>query len=184
VTAILAVHDGHDVLIAADRAWVNGNGGLTILNTPKICRVGDWLVAVAGSLGGPWPLPETNRILALRDLLSLLPPPAAVDADDPGHLLLVRGDVHRAPEVHFAQGHSSGLWSAGAVRGPVAIGSGGDYALGAWDALGVVPRIPAAHRLQGALEISARCCTQVHAPWDIWSARALAPLQWTPADPD
>lgn len=162
MTAILAAKVGRRYLLGADRALTaEDTGAVALCATPKILRLGEYLVGVAGSLGGWWealpvvcPYPECPA-----DVLTALGPGPNAEA------LIARGG--RLWDAYWDGGDAPhARWSLLEVAGDVAIGSGGAWAQGAWEGMRGT-KIPPEKRMLRALQISAQCCNSVRGPFDV-----------------
>jgi len=122
VTLIAACVGADSAWMIGDAALTIGDGGLMVSATPKVARVGPWLVGAAGSAGAcaallHSPLPTEPRAL-LRRLERV--------AGDWEALLARPGELWLADSERVLERVSRPYW---------AIGSGGDVGLGALAAL-------------------------------------------------
>lgn len=152
MTAILAVKSKGRVIVGSDRA-VTCDNGQVLRCGPKVIWVGGFLVGLAGSIGGHWEALQEATPATIRDVCQLLGPgpEAEAIAAQRGNLWLLSWEA------------GDGRWSACEVDGPVALGSGGLVALGAFlGAQGTTDR-----RIRRALELTAKHVGGVAGPFDV-----------------
>lgn len=155
MTAILAVPHGRKVYVAADRGITDGNGAAWVCS-PKVVRLGEYVFALAGAVGGDWdalkatcPDPRSPS-----DILSAVGP-----GPDAMALIAFGG------QVVLAQWDASARWGCCRVYGAIGIGQGGPWAEGAYLAQ---PRsVSVRDRVLRALAISAERCSSVRGPFDL-----------------
>lgn len=154
MTAILAARSKGRVYIASDRA-VSLDNGQVLACGPKAIKVGGFVLALAGSIGGHWEALQEATPTTIRDLCDLVghgPDAEAVAAQGPNLWLL-----------SWEGSAETGRWGACLVNGPVALGSGGLVALGAY----LARRGPVERRMREALALTAFAVGGVAPPFDV-----------------
>lgn len=152
MTAILAARVGGRIIVGADRAWSSADHMYTC--GPKVLRAGAWLVALAGEACCDWEALAEHNPRTPDDVGDLL---GRSEAD----VLLVRGKT-----IRLGSCDGSKPWAWGAIRGDAAIGDGGSWLHGAWDALEGY-ELDAETRMRRALKCAARRCPSVKGPFDV-----------------
>jgi len=153
MTAILAVRLKGQILMGSDRSW--SNDSLRMTCGPKVLRLGDYVLALAGEHEVDW------EALAAADPQSPSAVGALLGGSDAEAILVDRRRVLR-----YGCRGANGGWGWGAVKGAVAIGNGGPALLCAWDALHGYEPDPE-RRMRTALNSVAKRIPGVSAPFDL-----------------
>lgn len=153
MTAILASVHGSRVLIGADRALTSSSGS-TVECKPKVIRVGDFVVAAAGSLGGYWEGLQKRKPKTVSALT------AALGGGENAEVIFAR---HGTLYLAYWE-DSDDRWAVLEINTVATTGNGGAAARGAWEAL---QDLDPEERTIRALEISAKCCAGVEGPFDL-----------------